>query len=395
MRTIGALLDQRKGFGPGFHYMRVSLAILVVAWHAHYVAYGNTVGSTNFEKAWIVWFPSYAVIVMFFALGGFLIAGSATRLNVREFFINRFLRIMPALGVEVLLSMLIIGPIFTVLPLSAYFSDLHTYAYLTNIFGVVNYFLPGVFVDNPAPEVNNALWTIPFEYFGYATTAMFVAIGFTRRPVLILATTAVFISVGFILLYSGFAPPEQYIPVAGEHHGLWTKLFSPAIFLGRGSRLIVAFMLGIAAYAYRARIPHDFRLFLLCSVLCLVIAIAGPAPWLSQPLLSAIACPALIYMTIFLGVCDAPRIPLLWRGDYSYGVYLYGFPIQQSVKSLLPAADLPAQLLVAMPLILLLAIFSWHYIEEPVLKARRRFALGKEASTTSAAKPALNLRQAA
>ena len=145
-----------------------------------------------------VWFVSYAGIVMFFVLGGFLIAGSAVRLSLKEYFLNRFLRIMPALGVEVLLSMLIIGPIFTVLPLTTYFSDYHTWAYLTNIIGVVNYFLPGVFVNNPAPEVNNALWTIPFEYFGYVDDrSPGRCSAFSRRPALILAIAALFIATGF------------------------------------------------------------------------------------------------------------------------------------------------------------------------------------------------------
>jgi peptidoglycan/LPS O-acetylase OafA/YrhL len=378
MKTIGSLLDSHKGFGPGFHYMRVSFAILIVAWHAHYAAVGNAVGSENFEKAWIIWFVSYAGIVMFFVLGGFLIAGSAVRLSLKEYFLNRFLRIMPALGVEVLLSMLIIGPIFTVLPLTTYFSDYHTWAYLTNIIGVVNYFLPGVFVNNPAPEVNNALWTIPFEYFGYVATAVLVVLGFLRRPALILAIAALFIATGFVLLYFGFAPPEQYIPAAGDHQGFFEKLFSPAIFLGRGSRLIVAFLFGIAAYACRYEIPYEPRLFFLSLTICLVIALAGPAPWLSQPALSLLACPALVYVTIFLGVTNPPRVPLLWRGDYSYGIYLYGFPIQQSVHSLIPTTAVPTQFVVAMGPILLLSVFSWHFIEEPALRARRRFTIGKE-----------------
>ena len=378
MKTIGSLLDSHKGFGPGFHYMRVSFAILIVAWHAHYAAVGNAVGSENFEKAWIIWFVSYAGIVMFFVLGGFLIAGSAVRLSLKEYFLNRFLRIMPALGVEVLLSMLIIGPIFTVLPLTTYFSDYHTWAYLTNIIGVVNYFLPGVFVNNPAPEVNNALWTIPFEYFGYVATAVLVVLGFLRRPALILAIAALFIAAGFVLLYFGFAPPEQYILAAGDHQGFFEKLFSPAIFLGRGSRLIVAFLFGIAAYACRYEIPYEPRLFFLSLTICLVIALAGPAVAFSTGVEPSRLPGAGLCHDISRRDQSAARASALAGRLFLRDLSLRISDPAVGAQPPIPTTAVPTQFVVAMGPILLLSVFSWHFIEEPALRARRRFTIGKE-----------------
>jgi len=96
-------------------------------------------------------------------------------------------------------------------------------------------------------------------------------------------------------------------------------------------------MLGIAVYFYRDRIPYDRRIPGACVALCVAAALLGPAPWLSQPLLNAVVCPALVYITAFLGVSRLPKLPLFSRGDYSYGIYLYGFPVQQAVWWLAPA----------------------------------------------------------
>ena len=87
-------------------------------------------------------------------------------------------------------------------------------------------------------------------------------------------------------------------------------------------------------------------------------------------------------------------MPLLWRGDYSYGIYLYGFPIQQSVHSLIPTTAVPTQFVVAMGPILLLSVFSWHFIEEPALRARRRFTIGKEKPAPQVV-PAVSAQKAA
>ena len=168
------------------------------------------------------------------------------------------------------------------------------------------------------------------------------------------------------------ATPSQLPPgVAGS---LYDKVFSTALFLGRGAKLPVACLLGIAIYLYRDRIPYDGRILAVCSALCLGAALLGPAAWITQPVLNAVIAPALVYITVFLGVSKLPRLPLFSRGDYSYGIYLYGFPVQQVVKVWLPNASLVVQFAVALVLITAFAAFSWHWIEKPVLKLRRHFS---------------------
>jgi hypothetical protein len=81
-----------------------------------------------------------------------------------RFLTLRAVRIFPALFCEVTISALILGPMLTTFSLQKYFSDLKFYTYFLNVIGRIHYYLPGLFLDNPFPQnVNNQLWTIPFE----------------------------------------------------------------------------------------------------------------------------------------------------------------------------------------------------------------------------------------
>jgi hypothetical protein len=117
-----------------------------------------------------IWSFNYGLVPMFFALSGFLIAGSANRLATLTFFGNRAARILPALGVEILLSALLLGPLVSTMDMRSYFSDSQLAEYFFNVIGNVQFELPGVVFDRPYPNlVNGPLWTVPIEMVCYAT----------------------------------------------------------------------------------------------------------------------------------------------------------------------------------------------------------------------------------
>ena len=67
------------------------------------------------------------------------------------------------------------------------------------------------------------------------------------------------------------------------------------------------------------------------------------------------------------------------KHDYSYGIYLYGFVVQQAVTALLPSLNNYLSVAIAMPIAIALAALSWHLVERPCLammrnKSRARFA---------------------
>ncbi len=57
-------------------------------------------------------------------------------------------------------------------------------------------------------------------------------------------------------------------------------------------------------------------------------------------------------------------------GDYSYGVYIYAFPIQQSVAALIPNISVATMFMYSFSITLIFAICSWHFIEKPALKLK-------------------------
>lgn len=362
MVSLGDKLDSRKGIGPGFDFLRVVLATSVVAWHCDPLLSG---GVGVLDTTWMAWFLGYAILTMFFALSGLLIAGSALRHTAGNFLLNRGLRIFPALVVEVVLSAFILGPLFTSLTPGEYFSSVATWHYLTNMVGLVNFQLPGVFSGHPLDLVNLALWTIPYELACYAFMAVVMVTGFKRHPNIVFFCGIAVIAIGLVAV-------ALAIPV--EAPGFGHKVLS-RLFTSNRSRVFVGFTTGVAMYVWRHRIPYSAWLLAGAILVCVGIAAFGPGDRLTYPVVNLLAPPALVYLTAYAGVSNFPTLPVFHRGDYSYGIYLYGFPIQQVILSLFPGIQHGYVLFaLSFPVIVLFSIFSWHVIEKPVLRLRKQFS---------------------
>jgi peptidoglycan/LPS O-acetylase OafA/YrhL len=75
------------------------------------------------------------------------------------------------------------------------------------------------------------------------------------------------------------------------------------------------------------------------------------------------------YLTVWLGLMRPPKIPF---GDLSYGVYLFHFPIEQSVMQLFPGIGGWWRLaLLALPSTVLCAWLSWALVEHPILTRKK------------------------
>jgi len=355
--TLGSKLDSNGGFGPGFDVLRVALALSVVLWHQGPLMFGDQPPLTGpFATL------GTAILPMFFGLSGFLVAGSALRLSLRDFLVNRGLRIFPALMVEIVLSAFVLGPIFTSLPLADYLGRRQTYHYLTNVVGWVNYQLPGVFKANPYDAVNWSLWTIPWELCCYGVMAAFILLGLLRRPALIVAVNLAI----FVAIVAALPARASSVGAAGPA-GVAVR-----ILLAPGVGLLSSFLCGIALYLYREKIPHSRWAAALALGLLLLCAFVAEARAMGL----AIFLPfALVYLAAYIGVMPMPALPVFRRGDYSYGIYLYGAPVQQAVRATFPALnDAAAYLVLALVAIVAFAAFSWHCIEKPILQLRRHFS---------------------
>lgn len=367
MQTFGSVLEQNKGIGPGFDFLRVALSIGVLGWHSVKITTG-TLANTDNSAVWLI---GYSILPMFFALSGFLVAGSALRLSMKDFYINRGLRIVPALAVEIFLSALLLGPILTSFALSDYFTGGEFYRYFLNIVGYVHFRLPGLFLDNPnSGIVNQSLWTVPYELLCYITMSLIIGLGLIKRP-----ATVVFLGLG-ILIAAAIIQATGYGTGSGS---VWESLKGGVIrrfFLDQGAKLVPSFVIGCAFYLFRQKIPFSRNVFIALFMLTLATGFLGDAAWRSQALFHILALPVLAYLTMYIGLTNIPPLPVYKNGDYSYGIYLYGYPLQQTLMQLFPSIDVWwMNLLVTIPLVTLFAMGSWHLVEKPILKWRKNKTL--------------------
>jgi peptidoglycan/LPS O-acetylase OafA/YrhL len=360
--NLGDLLKKYNGVGPGFDLIRLGLALLIMFGHCFWVAGAGpaVVPITAIPDAaepathWVpVLFEGqrqikFMLVPMFFALSGFLVTGSAFRTNsLRSFLVFRTLRILPALSVEVTLSAIILGPLLTTEILSNYFTGADFYRYFGNIFGFVHFELPGLFLSNPVPRIVNInLWTLPGEFYCYLLTAAVMATGFfTHRRVftgLFLAATVCWMAAH---AQDGFATGR----------------------IATTDTLIYYFFCGCFLFHWRDYVPISPVLFALSAIASYLFYTNG---------ISFLAPLFLTYVVVFVGMLALPRLPLLQTGDYSYGIYLYGFPIAQALVLVSPSLRGQGWLvaLLAIPATLLFAAASWHLIEKRALLLKRRFA---------------------
>ena len=345
LKTFGAVMA--AGRTTGFDYLRLVLATGVLCSHCIDVSYGVNFTS-EFENGPIR--PLIAVLLpMFFALSGFLVAGSLDRCRSLVSFMGlRVIRLVPALAFETVLTALILGPLLTSLPLAAYFSDSLLARYFLNIVGDIQYLLPGLFESNPWQRTVNAqLWTLPYELRCYIALAALALFGIYRRR-----QTFVMVVVALNLILTA-----RYVVNAADAG--WNA--NPVV---PGLSLVLAFLYGIAFHLYRDTIPHSPRLGIAAGVLTLALLI-DPATDYLVPLFAA-------YFTVWLGLMR-PRPSLLTKhGDYSYGIFLFGFPIQQAITQFMgpPFQEWYWNIATALPLTILFAVISWHAVEKPSLALR-------------------------
>lgn len=354
-------MEISNGRPTGFDYMRIFLALLVIWVHTDRILHGNAEFLFQTELRPLL----KSVLPMFFVLSGFLVAGSLERSkSLVSFLGNRLIRIYPALAVEVFLSAFVLGMVFTTLPLSSYFTDPEFYRYLVNVTGHIHFFLPGVFESNPdAGTINAQLWTVPYELECYIAIALLFMIGIVRHRVIAIVAP--------ILLVAVYAAARYWARGEG-----WADM--PTV--TGGNLLIANFLLGVCFYLYRDKIRWDYRLF----VVAVASVLAGF--WFTS-LGDFVALPGTAYATVFLGLCSPRKLSVLRGADYSYGVFLYGYPIQQAIASLGPwGTNWIINGSLSCVIALVFAAFSWTFVEKPALRSKKYVLALEEATLAQTAK---------
>jgi peptidoglycan/LPS O-acetylase OafA/YrhL len=295
----------------------------------------------------------------FFAISGYLIVKSGVATDIVQFLWRRAIRIFPAFWGVLVFAAFVVGPLVW-WGMGRALGDYFTlgaggpFAYLTSnwTLSIGAYAIHDIFLDTPygrtveASVFNGSLWTLAYEWGCYLVVAVLAV-----SAVLARARIVVPVMTGALLLAhvaSVLAPDRMaaVVPLLADPQ---------VIFLGS------AFLVGATLGIYSERIAYDDRLGVLSASVLIVTMFTGG--------FAVLGVPAGGYLVLYL----AARLPrsLQWIGaknDYSYGVYVYGFLVQQCLAYL--GVHLWGYVLYTVSAFLItfvLAWMSWHLIEKRAL----------------------------
>lgn len=343
MRWLG---DVSSGRANNFNLIRMIAASSVLLSHSWPIALG--LGTMEPGEVLTGYALGHLAVLTFFAISGFFICKSfVVRRSFLSFLAARVMRIYPGLLVVLLLSLLVLGPLFTVLSMRDYFGSPVAWSYVPRNLSLMSlqHILPGVFRDNPfGAAINGSLWTLIHEVLCYAMVVCAGVAGLLKRgrfPV-------------FLLMYGVM---QIVFAIAG--------ISNP--FVVHFAQLSVPFVAGMAFYIYRDRVP--LSAWILAALVALAVLLHGSA------IFGALVIAIIVYGSFWLGHVAWPGKAAYNRlGDYSYGMYIYAFPVQQTVVALMPGISPWMLALVSFPATVALSVLSWAYVEHPALEQREKVA---------------------
>ena len=319
-----------------FDFLRQFAAFLVIVGHSE-----SLVGADR-SGFWGVSLSTFGIQI-FLAVSGYLVTESWLKTpELMPFLQKRVRRIFPGLIVCILLTTFALGPFLTSLSRQEYFHHPGTYFYLNNLFLYPVYFLPGLFVENIYPNtVNGSLWSLPVEFACYlivAGTGFFLT---KLSPVFAVISSLLLLVVANVIL-------SDNTPIV-----IWG---SPL----RAAFEIMPFFLAGSLLRILPVTP-TFRIDLTVFAVAIMITISIIRPqiyWCVNWFL-------VTYIVLSFGQYRTSIISRAGKwGDPSYGMYLYAFPIQQSLQYLTGnEMDLSGMILITTMLSMLMGYISWHIVE--------------------------------
>jgi peptidoglycan/LPS O-acetylase OafA/YrhL len=331
-----------------FDLLRILFATLVLLSHASEITDGNTTRELLFRATHAFTFGAVGVDG-FFLLSGYLIVQSwLGDPNLLNFLRKRILRILPGYLVAVVLSTLAVGLLAP--GTTHFFRELDSH-FVKSVMLLGAPATPSVFPGRPFAAVNGSLYTIAYEFRCYLLVALLGMCGLIKHPRLILGIA--------LLMLSSLVLPASWQALH------WPRpaeavLGQPAV----AFRLTAIYLAGSCFYLFRKRI--SFRPWLAVGA-GMLIGLSVFVPALFELVL--VICGS--YLLFYLG-----QMPLTWpweRGfpDISYGVYLYGWPVESLwiwFHRGSPWVAFGASAVMCAGC----GWLSWHFVERPALTLKRK-----------------------
>jgi peptidoglycan/LPS O-acetylase OafA/YrhL len=340
MKTVDDVFDPARNSLNAIRLVLAATVIVSHTWLVNGLGLPPMVGGTD---------PGHVAVAGFFAISGYLVTSSRLRSStLRAYLWRRFLRIYPAFVVALIVVAFVLAPLSTLIDPS---SDMDWGSGGLYVLSNAGLYLQQATVEhtlsnNAFPFVWNVpLWTLFYEALCYLAVGLLSWL-LPRRMlggasiVLFVASTAV--SLGFHLW-----PGMLVSPIVDNFASLGSFFFA-----------------GTLIFIYRERIPSSVLLAVLCIALAGLLATAGA--------FTPLAAVPVAYVVLYAG-SRLPGTRIGRRNDISYGMYIYGFPVQQLMIVILGGGVIPLWLFATMSVVATvpLAWLSWVAVEKPALHWRQ------------------------
>lgn len=331
--TVTSLQQELESKNDLFSIYRLVASFMVLFAHAYHI-YG--VGADPLTPLLGVYTGHFAVYI-FFSISGFFIIRSAMEREFFQYITSRLLRIYPALIVCNVLTVLVIIPMAMGFNWYSFFISNEALSYIktNSVLNTLKFTIDGVFINNPDQAINGSLWTLPVEIRAYIIALLLVMIGVT-------STKSRYNALLFVVVIVNFKFPDLLLnifPIPGAIELLWYFFLGGALYINREHIYISPLLVVIALTL----------IFLLKNNL--------------SPVMLAML---VVYSVISSGYVLARFITLRLKSDYSYGCYLYAYPLSQLLFVFMSDYGFYIYLFSVVIMTYFLSFLSWHVVEKPV-----------------------------
>ena len=344
------LADLFVGKNNNLTFIRLVAALSVIYGHTSAIVYGA-------PADWVAVTTGYAflggvAVDLFFLISGFLVTASILNGGVKNYVVSRIFRIYPALWVNLILVTFVLGSMVTTLSVSEYIIHEDVWTYFNGLAFTYKggFFLPGVFTQNHNQAVNGSIWSVLIEVWLYIVVAFFYIFRIMRSRAIF--NTVFFISIVMLWNYKSYLSASLG---ATNLHVCLMFYMGSFLYINRDSVPVSPYFMLIALFLAGITLGTEkfaYGYFLLLITFFCTVSFLKQFSWMDK-----------------------------W-GDYSYGVYLYGFPAQQLTAWAFPDFSGTQNCLTASAISLVFGVASWHLVEKRALRLKKVF-FKKSATSTS------------
>lgn len=349
-RTLSEYTGSRDN---NFNLIRFFAATLVLYSHSFALSLGTGDAEPLKNLIGMTW--GTIAVDVFFVTSGFLIANSFfERRSIISFAWARILRIYPAIVVATIFCVFVIGLAITTNRPSDYLLHPQTHHFLLKniiVFSGIEFYLPGVFTNTPYKNmVNGSLWTLPYELKMYGCLA-------------IIGASVIFIQKRLrknilVFFFVMIAIASVSANIINHFHAFMSDDFI---------RLFSIFFVGAAFYICRDRVHISSGAFFL-------ILMATLASSFDKDVFFILYTFSLPYLIFYLAYVPSGAIRNFNKsGDYSYGIYIYAWPVQQTIVTTIPNISATPMALISFCITLALAYLSWNLVEKKCLRLKNKY----------------------